>query len=155
MRVLLVGLWNREEGDSKKTFWQRGHRSSMIHHVLYLFGQKKKKKGKESNREAKNRYDRNMLLHALQVFQANVLSLKSQCYTELNIYLHWRLPLWPSGKETACDAGDVGSTPGSGGSTGEGSGNTFQYSCLGNPMNRGAWRAIVHSIITESDMTSD
>lgn len=48
MRVLLVGLWNREEGDSKKTFWQRGHRSSMIHHVLYLFGQKKKKKERKA-----------------------------------------------------------------------------------------------------------
>lgn len=58
----------------------------MIHHVLYLFGSKKKKKLTESNREANNRYDRNMLLHVLQVFQANVLSLQSQCYTELNIY---------------------------------------------------------------------
>lgn len=55
---------------------------------MYFIYLEKKKKGMESNREAKNRYDRNMLLHVLQVFQANILSLQSQCYTELNIYLH-------------------------------------------------------------------
>ena len=36
------------------------------------------------------------------------------------------------------------SIPGSGGSLGEGNGNPFQYSCLGNPMDRGAWQATVH-----------
>ena len=38
----------------------------------------------------------------------------------------------------------MGSIPGSGRSPGEGSGNPLQYSCLGNPMDRGAWQAIVH-----------
>ena len=42
------------------------------------------------------------------------------------------------------DARDMGSIPGSGRSPGEGNGNTLQYSCLGNPMDRGAWRATVH-----------
>ena len=41
-------------------------------------------------------------------------------------------------------AGDVGSIPGSGRSPGEGNGNPLQYSCLGNPMDRGAWQATVH-----------
>ena len=41
----------------------------------------------------------------------------------------------------AGDAGDVGSIPGWGRSAGEGNGNPLQYSCLGNPMDRGAWRA--------------
>ena len=50
------------------------------------------------------------------------------------------------------NAGDVGLIPGSGRSPGEGSGNTFQYSCPGNHMNRGAWQATVHSI-TESNTT--
>ena len=36
---------------------------------------------------------------------------------------------------------------------GEGNGNPLQYSCLGNPMDRGAWQAIVHGITKELDMT--
>ena len=49
-------------------------------------------------------------------------------------------------KESACDSGDVGSIPGSGRSPGEGNGNSLQYSCLENSMNRGAWQAIVHGV---------
>ena len=41
--------------------------------------------------------------------------------------------------------------PGLGRSLGEGNGNPFQYSCLGNPMDRGAWRATVHGDTKESD----
>ena len=41
-------------------------------------------------------------------------------------------------------AGDTGSIPGSGRSPGEGNGNPSQYSCLGNPMDRGVWWATVH-----------
>ena len=47
---------------------------------------------------------------------------------------------------------DMGLIPGSGRFPGRGHGNPIQYSCLENPMDRGAWRATVHSI-TESDMT--
>ena len=54
-------------------------------------------------------------------------------------------------KKSACNAGDPGSTPGSGRSPGEGSG--FQYSCLENSMDRGAWWVIVHKSQKESDMT--
>ena len=50
------------------------------------------------------------------------------------------------GKESACNAGDPGSTPGLGRSPGEGNGNPLQYSCLENPMDRGAWQAIVHGL---------
>ena len=50
------------------------------------------------------------------------------------------------GKESACSAGDEGSIPGSGRSPGEGNDNPLQYSCLGNPMNRGAWQATVHGV---------
>ena len=46
----------------------------------------------------------------------------------------------------AGDTRDTGSIPGSGRSTGEGNGNSLQYSCLGNPMDRGAWRATVPGI---------
>ena len=48
------------------------------------------------------------------------------------------------GKESACNAGDPGLIPGLGRSPGEGNGNPFQYSCLENPMDGGAWRAAVH-----------
>ena len=51
------------------------------------------------------------------------------------------------------DPGDAGSIPGSGKSPGERNGNPLQYSCLGNPKGRGAWRAIVHSVAKEWDTT--
>ena len=44
------------------------------------------------------------------------------------------------GKESACNVGDPGLTPGLGRSPGEGTGNPLQYSCLDNPMDRGIWR---------------
>ena len=48
-------------------------------------------------------------------------------------------PWWLSGKESACNAGDMGSVPGLGRSPGEGNGNPLQYSCLENPMDQGTW----------------
>ena len=51
---------------------------------------------------------------------------------------------FPGGSEdkaSACNAGDPGSIPGLERSPGEGNGNPLQYSCLENPMDRGAWRA--------------
>ena len=50
------------------------------------------------------------------------------------------------GKESACNAGDLGLIPGWGRSPGEGNGNLLQYSCLENPMDRGAWRATVYGV---------
>ena len=51
-----------------------------------------------------------------------------------------------SSKQLACKAGDRIWIPEWGGSSGEGSGNPVQYSCLGNPMDKGVWRAIVHRV---------
>ena len=48
-------------------------------------------------------------------------------------------------------AGDTGSIPGSGRSPGGGNGNPLQYSCLEDPLDRGAWWATVHGITKESD----
>ena len=62
------------------------------------------------------------------------------------------LPLWLSGKEPACSAGDIGdsgSIPELGRSPGGGHGNLLQYSCLENPMDRGTWWTVVHWV-TES-----
>ena len=50
------------------------------------------------------------------------------------------------GKESTCNAGDLGSMPGLGRSPGGGHGNPLQRSCLENPMDRGAWRATVHEV---------
>ena len=57
--------------------------------------------------------------------------------------------------QDAQNAGVVGSIPETGMSTGEGNGNTLQYSCLGNPnpMDRAAWQATVHGVTKELDMT--
>ena len=56
---------------------------------------------------------------------------------------------FPGGSEvkaSACNAGDLGSIPGSGRSPGEGDGNPLQYSYLENPMDRGAWCATIHGV---------
>ena len=49
-------------------------------------------------------------------------------------------------KASACNARDLGLNPGSGRFPGEGNGNPLQYSCLENPMDRGAWWATVHGV---------
>ena len=56
------------------------------------------------------------------------------------------------GKESAYCAKDLGSIPGSGRSPGGGKGNSLQYSCLNNPMDREAWQPTVHEVL-ESDTT--
>ena len=53
----------------------------------------------------------------------------------------------------AGDAGNAGSIPGLGRSPGGGNGNPLQYSCLENPMDRGAWRATVYAVAKLLDMT--
>ena len=63
------------------------------------------------------------------------------------------LPWWFSGKKFACQVGEMGSIPGSGRSPGEGNGNPLQYTCLGNPMDRGAWWAKMRGVTKELDMT--
>ena len=57
------------------------------------------------------------------------------------------------GKESACNARDLGSIPGSGRSSGKGNGNTLQYSCLRNPMDRGARQATVDGVAKKSNKT--
>ena len=54
---------------------------------------------------------------------------------------------------SAGDAEDVGSIPGAVRFPEGGNGNVLQYSCLGNPTDRGSWQATVHSVAKESDMT--
>ena len=63
------------------------------------------------------------------------------------------LPKWLIDKESTCNAGDMGSIPGSGRSPGERNGNPLWCSCLGNPLDRRAWWAIVHGVARASDTT--
>ena len=56
-------------------------------------------------------------------------------------------------KNLPANAGDLGSIPGSRRSPGEANGYPLQYSCLGNPMDRGAWQAIIDGAAKESDTT--
>ena len=56
-------------------------------------------------------------------------------------------------KKPPANAGDAGSTPGSGRSPGERNGNPPQYSCLRKSMDREAWQAIAHEVAKESDIT--
>ena len=68
------------------------------------------------------------------------------------------LPWWLIDKESACNAGesgDMGLIPGSGRSPGEGHGNPLQYSCLENPMDRGAWQVTVHGVSKSGTQFSD
>ena len=71
-------------------------------------------------------------------------------YVSIYIYIYiWWLPEWLSGKESdgdARDTGDMGSIPGPGRYHGGGNGNPLQNSCLGNPMDRGAWQVIVNEV---------
>ena len=65
------------------------------------------------------------------------------------------IPGSSDGKVSAYNAGDRGSIPGSGKSPGEGNGNPLQYSCLENPMDKGAWLATVHGVTKSQTRLSD
>jgi len=75
-----------------------------------------------------------------------VLGWEAVVTLEQRVTLYRRLPYSSDDKESACNAGDLGLIPGSGRSPGEGNGNPLQYSCLENPMDRGAWWATVYGV---------
>ena len=62
------------------------------------------------------------------------------------LYILWGFSGGSDGKESACNVRDLGSVPGWGRSPGGGQGNPLQYSCLENPMDRGAWQGAVHGV---------
>ena len=71
------------------------------------------------------------------------------------VFLYLTIRGFPGGSEdkvSACNAGDLGSIPGLGRSPGEGNDNPLQYSCLENPMDRGAWQATVYIYLYSSDI---
>ena len=62
------------------------------------------------------------------------------------VFLYMGFPGGSAVGNLPANSGDAGSIPGSGRSPGEGNGKLLQYSCLGNPMDRGAWQATVHGL---------
>ena len=70
----------------------------------------------------------------------------------VHIHIKGGFPGNSDGKESACNAGDLGSVPGLGRSPRKGNGSPLQYSCLENSMDGGAWWATVHAV-AESDTT--
>ena len=77
------------------------------------------------------------------------IDIKIENWKNINEMLVASILSFPSGsdnKESACNAGDPGSIPGSERSPGEGNGNPLHYSCLENSMDRGAWQATVHGV---------
>ena len=77
-------------------------------------------------------------------------SVEQTVFVYMHVYMHVCMGGVPGGSvvekspANAGDTGDTGSIPGSGRSPGEGNGNPLQCSCLGNPMDRGAWWATGH-----------
>ena len=67
----------------------------------------------------------------------------------------WGFPGGSDAKASACNAGDLDSIPRLGRSPGERNGNPFQYSCLENPMDGGAWQATVHGVAKSQTRLSD
>jgi len=72
------------------------------------------------------------------------------CGAQFNILYYlmmfYGLPCSSVGKDPSCNVGNLSLFPGSGRAPGEGNGNLLQYSCLENPMDRGAWQAIFHGV---------
>ena len=74
------------------------------------------------------------------------LNLENSCTKSIELTRYQGFPGGSGGKESTCNAGDLSSVPGSGRSSGEGNGYPLQYSCLENPMDRGAWWATIHRV---------
>ena len=74
-------------------------------------------------------------------------------YVYIYVYIFMGFPGNSVVKNLPANARDACLMPGSGRSPGGGKGNPLQYSCLGNPMDRGAWQAAVHGVTKVLDMT--
>ena len=82
------------------------------------------------------------------------LGILDSSFSKINILFHFAgmggvgwFPVCSDGKKSACNSGDLDSIPGSGRFPEEGNGYPLQYSCLKNPMDRGAWQTTAHGVI--------
>ena len=97
----------------------------------------------------KRRFPRKAVGH---VFSLDIYMISSSFYHPL---YNQGFPGDSDGKESVCNAGDLGLILGSGRSPGEGNDNLIQYSCLENPMSGGAWWATVHGVTKSLRQLSD
>ena len=89
------------------------------------------------------------LVYSSPLSLALPLTLLKSCLLSSVLYVHVLGFLGGSAVKSICKAGaagDTGSVPGLGRTPGRGNGNPLQYSCLENPMDRGAWPATVHGV---------
>ena len=111
-----------------------------------------------------------VVAHGLSCCEACGIFLNQEDWTHVSytgrwILYHWatrettnrilELPRCLTDKESACQAEETCSIPGSGRPPGKGNGNPLQCSCLGNPKDRGAWRVTVHGIIKSQTQLND
>ena len=82
----------------------------------------------------------------MSIFTFDVGELVNPTCPRQTLSLNLGFPGGSDGKESTCNAGDLGSIPGSGRSPGEGKGYPLQYSGLENSMDRGAWQATVRGV---------
>ena len=94
------------------------------------------------NRFRKERDNLHFLVQGTEV--VNCKDMEKGKDKKKNLWPSFKLPWLLSGKESACNTGDPSSIPGSGRSPGVRNGTPLLYSCLENPMSRGAWWATVH-----------
>ena len=124
----------------RKFFFFAGKELSHNHHCLFRPGHKVKERKKGEKTWLECSEGRNITLATSNSFWKQV---------------QYKFPGGSDGKASVCNVGDRGSIPGPGRSPGEGNGSPLQYSCLGNPMDRGAWQAIIHGVAKSQTRLSD
>ena len=96
-----------------------------------------------------------MVLVSLLLSTYSVLARLLHHLIESTLNTHGCFPGGLVVRNLPANTGDTDSIPGSGRSPGEGNGNPLQYSCLENPMERGAWQATVHGVAKSQTRLSD
>ena len=101
--------------------------------------------------EKQLKYSSRFISNLYSPINSKFINFADKCYKPLWHVI--RFPWWLNGEESACSAGNMGLIPGVGRSPGEGNGYPLQYSCLENPMDRGAWWGKVHWVTKVLDTT--
>ena len=133
----LDGEDSLEEGmatNSSILAWRIPWTEKLVLHVMAI--------GSQSQTQLK-RFNMHSFGHIIIQVGSFCCQLKIYFVSNHSIY---ELPQWLNSIESTRNAGDLGSIPGSGRSPGGGNSNPLQYTCLKNPMDRGAWRATVHGV---------
>ena len=144
---------NVQGQDSKKEKTESAHYENQQQ-------QKRKKKKKEKRKQNKNTHTKKQRkwLGLLGTTQLTLAWINLRLKVIRDYYRKFRKPRKEVAevvKRLAYNVGDLGSIPGSRRSSGEGNGTPLQYSCLENPMDRGAWWATVHGVAKSRTRLSD